>query len=1193
MKSHILPLAAVFALAAARAGADAPPTGPDFLRDVVPILNAYCAGCHGADEAESNLRLDDYDALLKGGKGGVVLVPGQSELSRLVLVLDGRAQPAMPPEGNEAPTAEEISLLKSWIELGATGPQGRAADPTKLVTPQVKLLAEPRRPINALAVHPTLPLAAAAGYGRVSLVSAENRAATGVLDGLRGNVTDVEFSRDGKLLATAAGEPGLFGEAQLWAPASGSLIKTFTGHRDSLYAVALSPDDKLLATAGYDQQIILWDTASGSQLRALAGHNGAVFDLAFHPSGKILASASADRTVKLWSVDSGARLDTLGQSLKELNTVAFSPDGRLVVAGGVDNRIRVWRVGPGGKEGSNPLLFARFAHEGAILKLVFSADGQTLASAAEDRTVRLWNTRQFTERHLLEEQPDWPAALAFTRDGKHLLVGRLDGSLAFYETASGRLVPPPRPELVEASPRGVQSGGTARVRLAGKNLVDVSGVAFAAVKGRQQQPTARLVQRPAATASEAWIEVGLPADLPRGDYMLTVTTHGGTSNAIPLYVDELPQHAEREPNDLAATVEPIPMPAIVWGAVTSGGDVDHFRFQATAGQTIVGQLDARSLGSTLAGVLTILDPDGRVVDAVHDSNERGDPIVACTAAADGVYTVRVKDLAMSGSPEHTYRLAVGALPLVTGVFPFNVPAGQPAEVELIGFNLPSDARAALAAEQPGELPVPLDRRRYRAAAPLKVRATAETELVESEPNDLPEAATPLAVPGNVHGRLSLTADAPDVDLFRFEARGGQAYVVETEAARRGSPADTKIEILDAAGAPVPRVVLQAVRDSYITFRSIDSNIRDARVKNWEEMELNELMYLEGEVCKIFRMPQGPDSGFLFYGSNNKRRCYFDTSATAHALDEPCYIVEPHPPHAKLIPNGLPIFTIYYANDDDALRRLGSDSRLVFTPPADGAYLVRVTDVRGFGGDRYAYRLSVRPAQPDFQLRLATPNPTVSPGSAVGLSLSVERYDDFDDDITVHFDNLPEGFQIAGPLVVEAGHDTAETVLSAAAGAVAPPPEAWQNVRITARAAIGGRTVEHAAAGRLGAVKLGAAPKVLVRIEPSELTIQPGTTIAASLVVERSGYDGGVPFDVNNLPHGVIVANIGLNGVLIPAGKSRQQIFLEAAAWVGETDRHFFAQTKNFRGDNAGEQASPPVLLRVRQSSTVAQAAESR
>src|SRR3989475_12241177 len=194
-------------------------------------------------------------------------------------------------------------------------------------------------------------------------------------------------------------------------------------------------------------------------------------------------------------------------------------------------------------------------------------------------------------------------------------------------------------------------------------------------------------------------------------------------------------------------------------------------------------------------------------------------------------------------------------------------------------------------------------------------------------------------PAVVNGRILATAGGePDIDFFKFEPRAAQPLIIEPDAARRGSPVDTKIEVLHPDGKPVEQILLQAVRDSHITFRQIDSNTDDLRVENWQEMELNQLMYMQGEVCKIFRMPQGPDSGFQFYNVEGKRRTYFDTSPFTHALDESVYIVEAHPPGTILPPTGLPTFPMYYANDDDGERKLGADSHLLFTAPADGNYL---------------------------------------------------------------------------------------------------------------------------------------------------------------------------------------------------------------------------------------------------------------
>src|SRR5215467_7091364 len=263
----------------------------------------------------------------------------------------------------------------------------------------------------------------------------------------------------------------------------------------------------------------------------------------------------------------------------------------------------------------------------------------------------------------------------------------------------------------------------------------------------------------------------------------------------------------------------------------------------------------------------------------------------------------------------------------------------------------------------------------------------------------------VPVPCVVNGRI-WRAELPsggqsgDVDIFKFHARAGQSLVIETDAVRRGSPIDTRIEVLDAEGKPVERLLLQAVRDSHITFKNIDSNTDDLRVENWQEMELNQLMYLEGEVCKIFRMPQGPDSGFQFYNVGGKRRTYFGTSGIAHALDEPAYIVQPRSGSSKLEQNGLPVFTLYYANDDDSDRKLGTDSKLLFNPPADGKYLIRVTDTRGHSGERFAYRLIVREAKPDFKVTLNGANPLVNLGSGREFSVSADRIDGFDGDIKV-------------------------------------------------------------------------------------------------------------------------------------------------------------------------------------------------
>ncbi len=100
----------------------------DFGRDVQPIFQQHCVGCHGPAQQMNGLRLDRRrDAMRGGSAGGVVIRPGNGEISALYLKLTGTAFGAqMPPTGALKP--EQIAVIKQWIDQGAEWPDSLAGD---------------------------------------------------------------------------------------------------------------------------------------------------------------------------------------------------------------------------------------------------------------------------------------------------------------------------------------------------------------------------------------------------------------------------------------------------------------------------------------------------------------------------------------------------------------------------------------------------------------------------------------------------------------------------------------------------------------------------------------------------------------------------------------------------------------------------------------------------------------------------------------------------------------------------------------------------------------------------------------------------------------------------------------------------------------------------------------------------------
>ena len=256
-------------------------------------------------------------------------------------------------------------------------------------------------------------------------------------------VTSVAFSPDGTQLASASNDRTV----KVWDAATGQEARTLSAtpdvalRRDGVSdsarprtirrrrSVAFSPDGTRLASAGADGTVKVWDTTTGQEIRTFAGHTGRVWSVAFSPDGNWLASASEDRTVKLWDVATGQRATHSSRGTPSaVCGVAFSPDGKWLASASDDRPSRSGTSRPGrrlrtltghtdcglrrglqprrhparlGQRGPDRPALGRddrpgdpltsTGHTDSVSGVAFSPDGTRLASAAEDRTIKLWD----------------------------------------------------------------------------------------------------------------------------------------------------------------------------------------------------------------------------------------------------------------------------------------------------------------------------------------------------------------------------------------------------------------------------------------------------------------------------------------------------------------------------------------------------------------------------------------------------------------------------------------------------------------------------------------------------------------------------------------------------------------------------------------------------------------------------------
>ena len=250
-------------------------------------------------------------------------------------------------------------------------------------------------------------------------------------------ITHVSFSPNGQKIAIAAQNSDL----QIWQLSGKPQEDSYSWNtkQNAILSVSFSPSGQQIATAGWDGTIRLW-TLSREKIDHFKGHKGPVRSVSFSPNGELLATAGEDGMVCLWNLSLNKKKKCQGRQVSRrwIWSVSFSPNGELLATAGGDGMVRLWNLSEtllaqwDIQQSSKPL--AQWdSQQGKVTSVSFSPDGQQIATAGWDGTVRLWT-------HSGNRLAKWNArspvtSVSFSPDGQKIAAATLDGKVILWTIA--------------------------------------------------------------------------------------------------------------------------------------------------------------------------------------------------------------------------------------------------------------------------------------------------------------------------------------------------------------------------------------------------------------------------------------------------------------------------------------------------------------------------------------------------------------------------------------------------------------------------------------------------------------------------------------------------------------------------------------------------------------------------------------
>ncbi len=435
-----------FASAAVAQDAKPAQTPVSFYRQVRPVLQRHCSGCHQPAKAGGKLVLTSFEALKAGGENGAGIVPGKPDESTLVEFISGD-KPQMPLKADPLKKAQ-VELIARWIAEGATDDTPMALQ-DNISAEHPPLYTNPPV-ITALAYSPDSQLLAVSGFREILVHRADGSGVVKRLVGRAQRIESLAFSADGKTLAAVGGTPSLFGEVQFWNTADWTQ-RSANFASDVLFGGWFSDDGKFFACGAADNSIRIIKSEDLTLLRKMDPHSDWVLGTGFSVDGKHVVTVSRDMAMKLSIVENGQFVDNItsitpGALKGGLMAIRRHPLRDEFLTGGSDGEPKLYKmIRTQARQIGDDFNRIRgyAALPGRIFALDFNNDGTKFvvgSSTAMTGAVRIYNTE---DAKLLFELPGHNRAVFsvdFRPDGAQVATGGFDGTVRLFDANTGMLV---------------------------------------------------------------------------------------------------------------------------------------------------------------------------------------------------------------------------------------------------------------------------------------------------------------------------------------------------------------------------------------------------------------------------------------------------------------------------------------------------------------------------------------------------------------------------------------------------------------------------------------------------------------------------------------------------------------------------------------------------------------------------------